>query len=144
LAGLKNRDPGLYDKKLDEMREKYEPIREAERRNPELAVVLRDDLRLKERRDELITKINTTRNQDEKERLTRELQNVVAARYDIIVKRKIIAYEQLLKRLEELKNWMNRSRAEIVAFKKEDAKAENVKQRMKTLLGGKKGFDWGD
>ncbi|MEA3225740.1 MAG: hypothetical protein U9Q07_07290 [Planctomycetota bacterium] len=142
LAGLKGRDPDLYEKKLDAMRKKYDPIRDAERRNPELAVVLKEDLRLKERRNELIAKIRATKKQDDKKKLIAELQDVVAERYDLIVRRKRIAYERLIKRVEELQNWIKKSRAEIADAGKAEVKTENLKQRMKTLLEGKKGFTW--
>ncbi len=144
LASLKGRDPDLYEKKLDAIRKKYDSIRDAERRNPELAAVLKEDLRLKERRDELIAKIRATRRQDDKKRLIAELQDIVADRYDLIVERKKLTYEWLVKRLEDLQNWIKKSRAEISDARKADVKAENVKQRMKTLLEGKKGFPWGD
>ncbi|MHC4625588.1 MAG: hypothetical protein ACYTDV_01285 [Planctomycetota bacterium] len=144
LASLKGRDPDLYEKKYGAMRAKYDPIREAERRNPELAVILKEDLRLKERRDELTAKIKTTKGEDEKKKLIVELQDVVDDRYELILRRKIIAYEQLRKRLEELQNWIKKSRAEIADARKAEVKAENIKQRMKTLLEGKKGFHWGD
>lgn len=142
LASLKGRDPDVYEKRLDSMREKYDPIRDAERWRPELAVVLKEDLRLKERRGELIAKIKTTKRQGDKKKLIAELQNVVTDRYDLIVKRKRIAYERLIKRVKELQDSINKSRAEIADARKDEVKTENVKQRMKTLLEGKKGFTW--
>ncbi|KPK41941.1 MAG: hypothetical protein AMJ65_08450 [Phycisphaerae bacterium SG8_4] len=144
LARLKGRDPDLYEKKYGAMREKYDPIREAERRNPELAVILKEDLRLQERRDELTAKIKTTKKEDEKKKLIAELQDVLDDRYDLIVERKVIAYARLIKRLEELQNWIKKSRAEIAEARKDEVKAENVRQRMKTLLEGKRPFSWGD
>jgi hypothetical protein len=142
LANLKERDPNLYEKRLGSMREKYGPIRDAERRNPELAEVLKEDLRLKEREDELIGKIKATTNQNEKEKLTAELEEVVGDRYDLILRRKQIAYERLLKELEELQNRIKESHAEMLRYQDSKVKAENVKQRSKDLLEEKKGFRW--
>ena len=142
LASLKSRDPDLYERKYGAMRAKYDPVREAERRNPELAVILKEDLRLKERRDELTAKIKTTKNQDEKKKLIAELKDVVDDRYELILRRKIIAYEQLIRRLEDLQNWIKKSKDEIAEAKKPEIKAGNIEQRMKTLLGGKKRFPW--
>jgi hypothetical protein len=142
LASLKGGDPDIYEKKLDAIWKKYDSIRDAERRNPELAVVLKEDLRLKEKRDELIAKIETTKRPDDKKALIAELQDVVADRYDLIVRRKKLTYEWLVKRLEDLQNWIKKSRAEISDAQKPDVKAENVKQRMKTLLEGDKRFKW--
>ncbi len=144
LAIQKIRNPDIYQEKLDAARKKYEPIREGERRNPELGAILKEDLRLKEIRNELVPKIQTTKNQDVKKKLIAELEDVVGRRYDLIVERKIIMYEWLTRKLEELRNWIKKSRAEIADAKKAEVKAENVKQRMKILLEGKKGFNWGD
>jgi len=145
LASVKDRDPNLYEKRLDYfMREKYAPIREAERSNPELAVVLKEDLLLKERRDMLVMKIPAAKNERDKQRLVAQLESVVAERYDLILRRKQIEFERLLRWLEALQKRIERSRAEIAEAKKEEVKAENVKERMKTLLEGKKKFPWGD
>ncbi|UCE50166.1 MAG: hypothetical protein JSW47_08385 [Phycisphaerales bacterium] len=142
LESLKSRNPELYQKKLDALREKYGPIRDAERRNPELAVVLKEDLRLKERRNELIAKIKTTKKQNDKRKLIAELQDVVGGRYELILRRKQIEYERLLRWLERLQNHIKNSKVEIEEAKKKEIKAENIRQRMKTLLEGKKGFTW--
>ena len=142
LANLKERDPNLYEKKLGSTREKYGPIRDAERRNPELAEVLKEDLRLKEREDELVGKVKTTTNQKEKEKLDAELAEVVGDRYDLILRRKQIAYERLLKELEELQNRIKESHAEMLRYQDSKVKGENVKQRLKDLLEQKKGFRW--
>lgn len=142
LANLKDKDPNLYERKLGIMRERYGPIREAERRNPELAEVLKEDLRLKEREDELVGKIKSTTNQKEKEKLTAELEEVVGDRYDLILRRKQIAYERLLKELEELQNRIKESHAEMLKYQDSKVKSENVKQRLRDRLEEKKKFPW--
>ena len=142
LANLKDKDPNFYERKLGLMREKYGPIREAERRNPELAEVLKEDLRLKEREDELVGRIKGTTNQKEKEKLTAELEEVVGDRYDLILRRKQIAYERLLKELEELQNRIKESHAEMLKYQDSKVKSENVKQRLRDRLEEKKKFPW--
>ena len=142
LANLRERDPNLYEKKLGSMREKYGPIRDAERRTPELAEVLKEDLRLKEREDELVRKIKATTNRKEEEKLTAELEEVVGDRYDLILRRRQIAYERLLKELEELQNRIKDSHAEMLRYQDSKVKSENVTQRKKDLLEGKKGLRW--
>ena len=103
-----------------------------------------EDLELQKRRDELVGKIKAARSdrQKEKEKLTAQLEEVVSLRYDLIVRRKQIAYERLLKWLEELRNRIKESRAEIGKWQDAKTKAENVKQRTKELIEGKKGFNW--
>jgi len=142
LATLKSRDPDLYDKKLNSLRRKLDPIREAERRNPELAEVLKEDLQLKERRDELIVKIRAAKTEEDKKALVAQLEKVLGDRYDLILRRKQIEYERLLRWLEGLQNRIKKSRAEIAQAKKKEAKAENVKKRTSQLLEGKEDFNW--
>lgn len=143
LAHLRERDPNLYEKKLGSTRATYGPIYDAERRNNlELAEVLKEDLRLKEREDELIAKIKKTTNQKDKDKLDTELEGVVADRYDLILRRKQIACERLLKELEELQNRIKESQAEMLRYQDSKVKSDNVKQRLKDLLEEKKGLRW--
>jgi hypothetical protein len=142
LAKLKETSPNLYSEKYDLVSKKYGRIYEESRRSPEVAAVLIEDLRLQKRRDELISKIHAATNQREKNKLTDELDEVIGHRYDLIVRRKQIAYERLLKWLEELQNRINNSRAEILKAQDPKVKAENIKKRKQELLEEKKGFTW--
>jgi len=142
LAKIKERNPDLYDKKYELAWKKYGRIFEESRRNPELAEVLLEDLKLQEKRDGLLAKIKATKNESEKRRLTAQLEKVVSDRYDLIVRRKQIAYERLLKWLEELRNRIKERRAEIEISQKKQVKAENVKKRMQELFEGNRGFNW--
>ena len=142
LAKIKERNPDLYGKKYELAWKKYGRIFEESRRNPELAEVLLEDLKLQEKRDGLLAKIKATKNESEKRRLTAQLEKVVSDRYDLIVRRKQIAYERLLKWLEELRNRIKERRAEIEISQKKQVKAENVKKRMQELFEGNRGFNW--
>ncbi len=134
LAKLKERNPNLYAEKFDLVWKKYARIFEEGRRNPELADVLLEDLRLQERRDVLLKKIKAANSEKEKKRLIAELEEVVADRFDLIVRRKQIAYERLLKWLEELRERVRESRGEIARWRSDEFKNENVKKRMDDLL----------
>lgn len=142
LAKLKENSPDLYTKKYELAWKKYGRIFDESRRNPELAEVLIEDLELQKRRDEIVPKIKVAKDQKEKDKLTAELEEVVGRRYDLIVRRKQIAYERLLRWLEELQNRIKESRDEIIKWQDTKAKAENVKQRRLELLEGKSGFSW--
>jgi gas vesicle protein len=142
LARLKETDPDLYMKKFNIVRDKYWRIFEEERRNPELAAVLKEDLALKERRETLCRRLKAATSEREKKRLAAHLEEVVGRRYDLIVRRKEIAYERLLRWLEELTNRIKKSRAEIAESKDPEVKAENVKRRMKELTEGISKFEW--
>ncbi len=142
LAKLKERSPDLYGEKYDLVWKKYGRIYNESRWSPELAGVRIEDLRLQKRRDQLLGKINAAKGQKEKKKLTEELEDVVGHRYDLIVRRKQIVYEWLLKRLEELQNRIKESRADIRKAQDAKVKEENIKKRTQELLEEKKGFNW--
>jgi len=140
LAELKDKNPDLYAEKYELALKKYGRIIEEKRRNPELAEVLLEDLQLKKRRDELLKKIKATRSEREKKKLVGELEEVVASRFDLIVRRKQIAYERLLRWLNELQERIKESRAGIAEWRNEKFKAQKVKERIKDLTDPE--FPW--
>ena len=144
LTKLKDKNPDLYTRKYDLARRRYERAFEESKRNPDLAEVLLEDLKLKKRSDELVIKIKATKSERDKKRLTAQLQRILSDRYDLIVRRKQMAYERFLYWLEELKERIEKSKVEIIRAKKKEVRAENIKQRMTILLEGDKGFNWGD
>ncbi|UCG56111.1 MAG: hypothetical protein JSU70_14710 [Phycisphaerales bacterium] len=142
LAKLKEQEPDLYMTKYEHIREKYWRIFEEERRNPELAEVLKEDLELKKKRDELLRQIKAAKSDRQKKMLTAELEEVVSRRFDLIVRRKQIAYERLLRWLEELKNRIKESRDEIAKWRDEEARAQNIRKRLTDLTEGAVPFKW--
>jgi hypothetical protein len=143
LAKLEYTEPDLYWKKFDLVRDKYWRIFEEEHRNPEMAEVLKEDLALREREEELVSRIKAAKKEAEKKELTTELEEVISRRFDLIIRRKQIAYERLLKWLEELKSRIKHSNEEIVKWQNEEFKAENVARRLKELIDENKlKFRW--
>jgi len=69
----------------------------------QLPEILKEDLALKEKRDNLLRKIRAAGESDEKKELIEQLEEVVGNRFGLIIRRKQIAYEQLRQKLEELK-----------------------------------------
>ena len=138
LEKLKGTDPDLYARRYDWAYEKYKRVFDESRYHPEEAKVLLEDLKLQDRRDYLIRKYKNTRNEKDKKRMVAQLERVLSDRYDLIVIRRQMAYERLLRRLESLQNYIKKSRDEIEEAKKKDIKDENIKKRIKTLLEGKK------
>ena len=139
LAELKEEKPELQRQFWLSYIRKYRRIFEASEENPQLAEVLKEDLGLKNRRDELLGKIRTA-SEDEKEELTGELEELVSSRFDLIVKRKQITYEQLRKELEELKERVKESESEVEKWK--ELKGEKVKERLGELIGRTEKFNW--
>ena len=77
---------------------------------------------------------------DKKKKLTAELETIVSDRFDLIVKRKQIAYETMSKRLEELKRQVRESEDKIDSWKK--LKSEKVKERLEGLTSETEKFSW--
>lgn len=140
LAELKEKKPELYMRQLMLGLRKYGKIFEASKENPKLAEVLKEDLILKQKRDKLLGKIKTAGEDDKRKELTEQLEEIVSDRFDLIVKRKQIAYEQLRKELEELKERVKQSEADVERWK--ELKDEKVKERLKELINLTEKFNW--
>lgn len=140
LARLREERPELYMRQLGLSWKKFGRIAEAARENPELAEVLKHDLELRERRDEIIREIRATTDKDKKEQLIGQLKELVSNRFDLIVKRKQIEYEHLRKKLEELRKEVEQRKAEVAKWK--EAKDEQVKKRVDELIGEAEEFTW--
>ncbi|MHC4461491.1 MAG: hypothetical protein ACYS6W_07930 [Planctomycetota bacterium] len=142
LTTLKEKDPKLFITAFDRAMEKYGYIYRAWLQNPELGRVLKEKLELKEKQDKLLRRIRDARNDKEKEELTRQLQEVVSSRFDLMVREKQIAYKQLLKRLEELKKRVEESQAEVDELMDPKFKKQKVDARVEELIGRTKGLRW--
>ena len=100
------------------------------------------ELELDERQAVLLKKIKTTKSERDKKKLMAQLEEVVGNKYDLILRKKFIAYEFLLKRVEELQKELNKNRDEIAKWKDEKIRAQNVKERMKELIEKSRKFPW--
>ena len=142
LAKLKDKEPELYLKKYNILRDRYWHIFEEEKRDPEFARVLKEDLELRQKQGELLRAIKAAKTDRQRKELAADLEAIVSRRFDLIVKQKEIMYERLLKWLEELKNRLKESKDEINKWKDDKFKVENVKQRLKDLTEGTRRFEW--
>ena len=141
LAALKEKDPKLYWEKYEIISKKYWHIYEEEKRNPELADVLKEDLELKCKRDHLLEKIKAEKDDKEKKELLGQLEEVAGRRFDLIIRRKQIEYERLLKKVQELQKRLEESKEEIQQWRDEQFKNENIKNRVSELTG-ETSFKW--
>ena len=140
LAQLREEKPELYWRKIGLSLKKYGRIAEAAKENPELAEALKEDLELKEKRNKLLRKIRASTSDAEKKELTEELEEVINSRFDLIVKRKQIEYEQLSNKLEKLKERVKQSEGEVEKWK--NVKKAEVKQRLEELISRTEKFNW--
>jgi hypothetical protein len=141
LAELNKKDPNLYLKQLGLSLKKYGRIAEAAEENPRLAEVLKKDLELRQQQDKLLEEIKTASDKD-KEALVDELKEVLNKKFDVIVERKQIEYEQLSERLEMLKKDIEHRKAEMEKWKDAKFKDDSVKARLEELLGKSDKFTW--
>jgi len=138
----KGDSPEVYRRRVSSKRSQYGRIFLASKRNPELAEVLKDDLELKKQRDRLIKRIRATDDESSKTELTSELEEVVGRRFDVLVKRKRIEYEELLKRLEALKERVKNSKAVVDKWKDAEFKETSISTRVEDLLNRPEEFKW--
>jgi len=140
LAKLEKSNPELYEKKLKIVQDSYRGIFNTWSRNRVLGEILLDDFDLKEKRDYILGKLRAEKDQKKKEALAKQLEQVVGQRFDLILEQKKIAYEHLLRRVEELQKQIKTSRAEMANWRKD--KVGNVKKRLKELVEGIPKLKW--
>jgi hypothetical protein len=127
-------DPDLYLKKYEILWQKYRRAFEEERRNPELAEVLKEKLKLEGWRNRLLTEIRAAKQENKKKELINKLKEAVSRRFDLIVREKKIAYKRLRDRLEELRKRVEESQAEIDKLKDPKTRKQNIDKRVDDLL----------
>lgn len=142
LTKLKAENPELFMRKVMLGYKKYGRIIETEKENPELAKILKENLAINAERDKLLGKIKAATNETEKKILTKELENVLDRKFDVILKRKQISYQQLLKKLDELKQEIKKSEANVEKWKDPAFKKESVKKHLEELIAETEGFKW--
>jgi len=139
LEEVRQKNPELYMRQVMQSVRKYGRIAEASMDNPELAAVLKEDAELKDQRDQVLQRLASAKPQ-EKESLIAELKEITSKRFDLIVQRKQIQHKMLLERLEELKKQVEKSEAEVEAWKA--SKDEKVEARVKELIERSEKFHW--
>ena len=113
---------------------------ETDQTNPALAEVLKKDLALKQKRNDLLEQIKGTTDEAKKKELTNQLKTVVGDSFDLIVQKKQLKYEELKQKLEELQQNVKKSQSELESIKSK--KTEQVEQRLKELLSQSEKIDW--
>jgi hypothetical protein len=142
LERLKDENPEQYIRAMGISGKKFRQIFEASKNNPQLASVLKEQLTLKEKRAELLRQIRATTDEKQKKELTAELEKLVGQQFDLIVRRKQLACDDLTKKLTELQKEVDQKKAEIEKWKSEEFKNEKVKQRVNKLLSETEEFEW--
>lgn len=142
LAEIKEKNPELYERQLRLLWMKYGRIFMIAQENPELAEILKQQHGLNHQRDELMRKVGKAKDEKEKQKLVDELGEVLGKKFDLIVRRKQIAFEQLRERLQELEKQVKESEAKVERWQKAEFKQEQIKNRLAELVGKSEKFDW--
>jgi hypothetical protein len=139
LEQVRQENPGLYIQRVMKSGRKYGPVAAAAKNNPALAEVLKQDIELKDQRDQILMKLQSAKPED-KEALTIQLKDVVSKRFDLIIKRRQLQQQELLKRLEDLKKQVKDSEKELEQWNA--SKDKEVDARVKELLNQTEKFHW--
>ncbi len=142
LEQLKKDNPEQFMRALMISGKKYGGICQAVKDDPNLAKVLKGQMELRSKRTELLKQIRATTDEKQKKALTTELEQIVGQQFDLIVKRKQMAYEDLTKKLADLQKEVNQRKAEVEKWKGKDFKSQKVKERVTELLNEKEKFEW--
>lgn len=140
LQRIKENNPKIYDRHLSISRKRYGKIMEIQKMNAPLAEVMKQDVLLSKKRNELVSRIKYATDDKHKQKLIAELSKVIAARFEVIVKKKQIQYEALEKNLERLKKRIATQKAETQ--KLIDKKDQATKDRVKELLSDAEKVNW--
>jgi len=139
LKELREKKPELYMSQILETMRKYEPIIRAEKTNPKLAEVLKEDMELLNKRDKLVEDIRFAKD-PEREKMVTELREVTSKRFDIIIAKKQLQYDELKARLEELKKEVEKRATELDKYKADKDKA--VDDHVKELIEQSQKMRW--
>ena len=113
LADLRESDPDKYFKEFSAQRRIWGPVLEAKKRgDKKLAALLIEDIDLLQDRNALLREIHRA---DKKQRpkLLKELEGIVGKRFDLILKKKRLQYQELRRRLKRLQDQIERKQQEL-------------------------------
>ncbi|MEN6308094.1 MAG: hypothetical protein ABFD91_10095 [Anaerohalosphaeraceae bacterium] len=139
IKNLRENKPEEYIGKMAELMRRYGPIIEAERNNPKLAAIMKEDMENQRLTDELLKQIRRAKG-NEKEKLTAELKALVSRRFDLIMAKKQMQYDDLRRRLEELQTEVKNREGELDKLKSNKDAA--VDDRFKGLLSESEKVKW--
>jgi hypothetical protein len=142
LLNLQESKPDIFEKQITLSLKVYGKIMDTEKFSPEMADIMKEELELTKKEGTLQRRIKATKDEKKKADLIEQLKETVSQKYDIILKRRQLAYEDLLKKLDELKEQINKRKAAVQRWKDPAFKKENITTRMNELLNGSEEFKW--
>lgn len=139
LVQLREANPEKYVQRTLDLMKIYEPIQRAERYSPQLAELMKQELKLQKRQDDLLVQINLAA-KEQQAKLVEELKQLVSTQFDTIVLEKQLRCELLRKRLETLTQQLEAQAAELDTLKQNKSPA--VEDRIKELAQRTEKVNW--
>ncbi|MBN1815783.1 MAG: hypothetical protein JW828_00390 [Sedimentisphaerales bacterium] len=131
LNALSQSDPEEFVNKVAVSRRRYEPIMRAQQRSPKLAEALKADAELQDRRDMLLEKIATAKEQ-ERAPLIEELTEIVGNRFDIIIQKRLIKFEELELKIEQMRQSLEMEKRQLQELVNQ--KPQSTRERVAELV----------
>lgn len=138
LAQLRDQNSDEYFRRFGMLYRKYGNVLATQKRNPELAGVLKEDLDLIDQRDALLREIRQADDKSRK-RLIDDLHEVVSKRFDLIVRKKQLQYDELRRRLDRLRRDLENKEQEL--GKLIESKEDVTRHYLEELLNPKPQVD---
>jgi len=132
LEVLRPVDPEEFVNQVAISRRRYEPVMRAQKRNPELAKLMLEDIRLQDRRDGLLAQIAEATDDGQRNKLVDQLAGVVSQRFDVIVKKRRIKFAEIESRIEKMRRSLQTQKAELQRLVHQ--KRRVTQQRLRELL----------
>jgi hypothetical protein len=140
LSQARSKNPELYFQQLSASIEQNGKLFRADKDNPAMAKLIRDDIELKAQINKTLEQLKTATDENKKKAIKDELQTLVAKRFDLILAQKQLRYQDLNKRLENLKEEIKKQESELDKLK--DKKDAEVKKRIEELLNPTAELKW--
>ncbi|ARN56752.1 hypothetical protein [Sedimentisphaera salicampi] len=135
-------DPNSAFKNTAYIRNKYRRIFEIEKRHPEMAELMKNDLELKERRDQITKQLRSCEDEQEKKELKNELRDIVSMRFNVILEKRRLKLEDLKEKLKQIEKEINKQQNDLETL--DDQRDSLIKSRMEELVeeSKKQKVDW--
>jgi len=131
--------PSPSPERIAELLNRYEPVMRAERGNPPLAAAMKEDIAVQMQSDELLMDLQYA-TEKEREAIIKELNALTSTRFDLIVRKREIQYDQLRSRLEKLQQDLDNQKSELDKLKSN--KEKTIKDRVKELVERTQKTNW--
>lgn len=134
LQQLHKKDYEEFLNRISAIRRRFEPLMRAEKRDPELAKILRKDIELQDLCGELLGKIAAAKNK-ERRTLTEQLTRVVANQFDIIVQKRRLKYADIESKIGQMQKEVDEQKRQLdqLVQKKEQVTQDRVKELLTPL-----------